>query len=178
MKNLASCIPICQQSIESIYARPCSSTTATSRKQVTNCQCFVVFNLILIPQFSSHLNDSCYTSNVSEETELVTVLSPSQTLWWGGPTNAQRIYLYQPVLSSVDDSMICNVPLCALKIEIYCIVFVYFSIPAVWICLNYMDKWSSCTDEYNFRFGCPWTKIFSDFATPVVCTLLLIKVKL
>ena len=48
-------------------------------------------------------------------------------------TEAQKIYLYQPVLSSVDDSshMNCNVPLCALKIKIYWICFVYFSLPAV-----------------------------------------------
>ena len=41
---------------------------------------------------------------------------------------------HQPVLSSVDDSshMICNIPLCAFKIEILQ-AFVYFSIPAVWI---------------------------------------------
>jgi len=79
------------------------------------------------------------------------------------------------VLSSVDDSshMICNVPLCALKIEICCICFVYFSLPAVWKCLKHMDEWSLCTDKLNFRFDCPWTsKIFSDFATPDIrCNL-------
>ena len=44
--------------------------------------------------------------------------SPSKT-WW---------YLCQPVLSSEDDSshMICNVPLCALKIKIYCVFFCLF----------------------------------------------------
>ena len=99
----------------------CLSTTATSRKQVTNRFYFVVFNLVLIPQFSSHLNENRYTSNVTaepqkEETELMTEVLQA----W---TEAQKSYLCQPVLSSVDDSshMICNVPLCALKIEIYCI---------------------------------------------------------
>ena len=68
---------------KSVYARLCSSTAATSRKQVTNCFYFVISNLVLIPQFLSDLNESCYTkqcvyvSNVSEqpyleETELMT----------------------------------------------------------------------------------------------------------
>ena len=61
--------------------------------------------------------------------------SPSKTLWLGDPKDTQRIYLCQPVLSSVDDSsrMTCivHVPICALKIETYCMFFVYFSIPAV-----------------------------------------------
>ena len=57
MKNLASCIPL---SIESICARPCSSTVATSEKQVTNPLYFVVFNLILIPQ----LEGSTYRSGM------------------------------------------------------------------------------------------------------------------
>ena len=48
-----------------LKVRLCSSTETTSRKQVTNCLYFVV--LILIPQFSSHLHESCFTSNVSEE---------------------------------------------------------------------------------------------------------------
>ena len=37
----------------------CSSTTATSRKQVTNHM--LHFFLILLPQFSNHLHESCYT---------------------------------------------------------------------------------------------------------------------
>jgi len=63
--------------------------------------------------------------------------NPSKTLL-GALTEAQKSYLCQPVLSAVDDSshMICNLPLCALKIEIYCICFVYFSLPAVWKCLK------------------------------------------
>ena len=48
--------------------------------------------------------------------------SPSKTWWWGDSSDAQRIYLCQPMLLSVYDSshMICNVQLCAFKIEIYC----------------------------------------------------------
>ena len=128
MKSQASCIPLCVISFESLYARLCSSSiVATSRKQVTNRLYFVVFNPVLIPQFSGHLNESCYTGNVSEQPYLyrrdrVDVRSPSKTWWWGDPTGAQRIYLSQPVLSSVYDSsrMISNVHLCALTIEIYC----------------------------------------------------------
>jgi len=36
-------------------------------KQLTNCFYFVVLNLVLIPQFSSHLNENRYTSNVTDE---------------------------------------------------------------------------------------------------------------
>ena len=39
----------------------CSSTLAPSRKQVTNRLYVAVFCLILLPQFSSHLHESCYT---------------------------------------------------------------------------------------------------------------------
>ena len=61
MKSQASCIPLCQLSFESLYARLCScSIVATSRKQVTNRLYFVVFNPVLIPQFSGHLNESCH----------------------------------------------------------------------------------------------------------------------
>ena len=46
--------------------------------------------------------------------EQVNDRSPSKT-WLGALTEAQKSYLCQPVLSSVDDSshIICNVPLCA-----------------------------------------------------------------
>jgi len=43
MKRFASCIPLYQLSFESHYARLCSSTAATSRKQVTNRLYFQVF---------------------------------------------------------------------------------------------------------------------------------------
>ena len=49
VKRLKVCIP------------HCSSTTATSRKQVTHCLYVSVFCLILLPQFSSHLHENCYT---------------------------------------------------------------------------------------------------------------------
>jgi len=62
-----SIYPLCQLSFESLYARLCSSTAATSRKQVTNRLYFVMFNLILKTQISSHLNESCYTSNLYEQ---------------------------------------------------------------------------------------------------------------
>ena len=70
MKSVASCILLCQLSFESLYARLCSSTAVTSRNQVTHRLYFVILNLVLIPQFLSHLNQSCYTSNVSEQPEL------------------------------------------------------------------------------------------------------------
>jgi len=66
-KRFASCIPLYQLSFESLYIRLCSSTAATSRKQVTHRLYCVVFNLVLIAQFASHLNESCYTSKVSEQ---------------------------------------------------------------------------------------------------------------
>jgi len=46
---------------ESLHSRLCPSTVATSRKQVTNRLYVAVFSLILIPQLSRHLNESCYT---------------------------------------------------------------------------------------------------------------------
>jgi len=67
IKSFTSSVPLCQLSFESLYVRLCSSTTATSRNQVTNRFYFVVFNLVLIPQFSSHLNENRYTSNVTDE---------------------------------------------------------------------------------------------------------------
>jgi len=67
IKRFASSIPLYQLSVESLWARLCSSTAATSLKQVTHRLYFVVFNLTLILQFASHLNESCYTSNVSEQ---------------------------------------------------------------------------------------------------------------
>jgi len=128
MKSFASCIPLCQQSFESRYARLCSKTAQHRENRWQ-----IAFNLTLVPQFSSHLNESCYTSNVSEKTlirgDQVDDRSHSKTLWWGDSTDAQRIYLCQQVLSSVDDSShnvshrICNVhnfALCALKIKIDC----------------------------------------------------------
>ena len=89
----ASCIPLCQLSLK---VRLCSSTETTSRKQVTNCLYFVV--LILIPQFSSHLHESCFTSNVSEENlirrdrvdkEVFQKLGDGET----DLTEAQKVYL-------------------------------------------------------------------------------------
>ena len=153
IKSFTSSIPLCQLSFESLYVRLGSSTMGTSRKQVSNRFYFVVFNLVLIPQFSSHLNENCYTSNVTDELQWIIGdrlddRNPSNT-WLEALTEAQKSYLYQSVLSSVDESshMICNVPLCALKIEIYCICFVYLSLPAVWKCLKYTDKWSLCMDK-------------------------------
>ena len=51
-------------SFESLYSWLCSSTAATSRKQVTNRLYVAVFILIHIPQLSRHLNESLYTWNI------------------------------------------------------------------------------------------------------------------
>ena len=87
MKSFASCIPLCQLSFESLYARLCSGTVAITRKQVTHRLYFVVFNLILIPQFSSDLNESSCTSNASamqqylEDTKLMSEVLQKMCDW-------------------------------------------------------------------------------------------------
>ena len=69
--------------------------------------------------------------------------------WWPNSfknlTEAQKSYLYQPLLSSVDDSshMLCNVPLCALKIQIYCMFLFIFSIPVSTIWTSEIYVWTS-----------------------------------
>ena len=118
MKSLESCIPLWQLSFESLYARLCSSTLATSRKQVTISLYIVIINLILIPQFSSHLNESCYTSNVSratqllEETELMTDILQKIVM--------RRHDRHSKNLSLPTSAAFSNVPLGALKIKINC----------------------------------------------------------
>jgi len=65
---------------------------------------FIVINLILITQFSSHLNESCYTSNVSRATlmkgDRVDNKNSFKNLVMGRP-DRRSIYLIlcQPVLS-------------------------------------------------------------------------------
>ena len=55
IKRFASSVSLCQISFESLYVPLCSSTMATLQKQLTNRFYFVVFNQVLLLQFSSHL---------------------------------------------------------------------------------------------------------------------------
>ena len=97
-------------------------------------------------------------------TEVIQILGDG-----GDPTDARRIYLCQPVLSSVyySSQLISNVQLRALKIEIYCMflfILVYLLYEYVLI-IRTSDVYGRTSR--TFRFGCPWTSmIFSDFVNP------------